>query len=198
MNLVLTPLESALFQVSGGLLSLINYTIIIMASLLTAQRKKVQIVTTAIGILTLVFVWIEFFSSESTVSVCRMISTLFLFVITAYILIRNFIDAKEIKLSVIFGAMAGYILIGIIGGVLFELLDFYHPDTVNVSEGSGAYDYYYYSFISIITIGYGDITPLSAASKSLTILLSIVGQFYMAIGIALFVGKHLSGGEDKE
>ena len=196
MNLVLTPLVSALFLISGGLLSLINYTIIILASLLTAQRKKVQLVTTIIGIITLGFVWVEFFSSGSTVSICRMISTLFLFVITAYILIRNFIDAREVNLSLIFGAMAGYILIGIIGGVLFELLDFFHPDTVNISEGSGAYDYYYFSFISIITIGFGDITPLSAASKSLTIFLSIIGQFYMAIGIALFVGKHLGRAKD--
>lgn len=192
MNLVMTPLVSALLGISGGHLSLINYTFLITACTLTAQRKKVRWVTVIVGSITLLLVWLEFFYPENYPSTCRMFSTLILFSIATYILIRNFIDAKEINLSVIFGAMAGYILIGVIGGVLFELLDFFQSNTVNVKQGLSSYDYYYYSFISVITIGFGDITPVSPAAKSLTIFLSIVGQFYMAVGISLFVGKHLN------
>ncbi|MFT5166993.1 MAG: voltage-gated potassium channel [Saprospiraceae bacterium] len=192
LNLILTPLEATIFQIQGGLLTLVNYTLIILASLLVAQRKNVQIVTIATGIITLSFVWIEYFATNSSASACRMFATLFLFSIVIYILFRNFVDAKEMNLRVVFGAMAGYLLIGIIGGVLFEMLDFFYAGSVNVAEGSGGYDFYYYSFISVVTVGFGDITPVSAAAKSLTIFLSVAGQFYMAVGVSLFIGKYLN------
>ena len=164
INLILTPLESTILNIDHSKLSLINYTLIILASLNTAYRKNVQFVTISAGIITLVFVWIEYFVSGSLASACRMFSALFLFSMVALILIRNFIDAKEVSLNIIFAAMAGYILIGIVGGVLFELLDYFYSESVNINVETGAFDYYYYSFISLLTVGFGDITPVSDAA----------------------------------
>jgi len=193
INLVITPLEAAIFPVSGGLLSLVNYSLVILVGVLAARRRQIHVLTVLVGLITMVFVWLEFFNEHHVVSQCRMISILIFFIIIYFILIRNFIETTTVTFSIIFGAMAGYILIGIIGGVLFELLDYNYPDSVTISEGAGAYDYYYYSFISMVTIGFGDIIPLTSAAKSLTILIGVIGQFYMAIGIAFFVGKHLKG-----
>ena len=93
--------------------------------------------------------------------------------------------------------MAGYILIGLIGGILFEILEYYYSGSIKFPQDFIGYDYYYYSFISILSVGYGDLVPASPAAKSLTIVLSTIGQFYMAIGIALFVGKYLSQKNNK-
>lgn len=49
-----------------------------------------------------------------------------------------------------------------------------------------------FSFISITTVGYGDITPMTPPAQSLTMVLNIIGQFYLAIVIAVFVGKYIN------
>ena len=118
--------------------------------------------------------------------------------ILAFILIRNFIDTVEINVNVLCGAMAGFILLGLVGGVSFEILESNHPGSILLNAESSAYDFYYYSFISLVTVGYGDVVPLGGIAKSLSILISLTGQFYMTIGIELIVGKYLNHSNPKE
>ena len=56
-------------------------------------------------------------------------------------------------------------------------------------------DFIYYSFVTMTTLGYGDITPLKSLARSLSIFFSVAGQLYLAFIIATLVGKYLGGGE---
>ena len=84
----------------------------------------------------------------------------------------------------------GFLYFGIIGGVLFESIHFL--DANSFQEGYSGYSFYYFSFISITSVGYGDITPLTAPAQSLTLIMNIIGQFYLAIVIGVFVGKYIN------
>jgi hypothetical protein len=53
-------------------------------------------------------------------------------------------------------------------------------------------DMFYFSFITLTTIGYGDFTPSSALGQKIAILEGLIGQFYLAIVMAILVGKFLS------
>jgi voltage-gated potassium channel len=50
----------------------------------------------------------------------------------------------------------------------------------------------YYSFVTLTTLGYGDITPLTPVARSLSLLEAITGQLYIAILIARLVGIHIA------
>jgi hypothetical protein len=50
----------------------------------------------------------------------------------------------------------------------------------------------YYTYITLASVGYGDITPLMPVSRSLATLMAVSGQFYMAVIVALLVGKFSS------
>jgi hypothetical protein len=50
----------------------------------------------------------------------------------------------------------------------------------------------YYSFVTMSTLGYGDITPISNPARSLSLLEAVVGQLYIAILIAKLVGMHIA------
>lgn len=91
--------------------------------------------------------------------------------------------------------MSGFILLGIIGGVIYEWLELFSPGSVGVTADSGGYNFYYFSFISLTAVGYGDIVPRSPQAQA--VLLSVTGQLYMAIGVAVFVGKFISGQKEK-
>jgi hypothetical protein len=71
------------------------------------------------------------------------------------------------------------------------------PETIVIAGKSSAllHEYIYYTFVTFTTLGYGDIIPLQPISKSLALLISISGQIYIAIIIAMLVGKYASNPE---
>ncbi len=56
----------------------------------------------------------------------------------------------------------------------------------------GFVDFLYFSFITMATVGYGDITPISSETQTLSYLIAIIGQLYVAIVVAIIVGKYLA------
>jgi hypothetical protein len=58
--------------------------------------------------------------------------------------------------------------------------------------GDDIWNFYYYSFVTLTTVGYGDITALTKPARALSILEAITGQLYLAIMISRLVGLHAS------
>jgi voltage-gated potassium channel Kch len=74
------------------------------------------------------------------------------------------------------------------GSYNFPAIDIaYGEDVSHVSK------FIYYTFVTFTTLGYGDIVPQTPVARSLAILISITGQIYIAIIIALLVGKFAGG-----
>ena len=83
-------------------------------------------------------------------------------------------------------------MIGFLFGVLAYAVETMVPGSYNTQSEFTYYDAYYYSFVTLSTLGYGDITPAGEEAKALTIVTTLVGQFYIAIVMGLMVGKFLS------
>jgi voltage-gated potassium channel Kch len=106
---------------------------------------------------------------------------------------------------VIVEAINGYLLIGFIFSVLVTFVMIFNPQAYNFPdinspnyyEVSHISDYLYYAFVTFTTLGYGDIVPQIPVARSLAILTSITGQIYIAIIIALLVGKFAGSQTDK-
>ena len=71
------------------------------------------------------------------------------------------------------------------------MMEYHYPSSF-IIKGDNIFDFTYFSFVSMLTVGFGDIVPNSTSAKSLTILISVIGQFYMAVGIASLVGKFMN------
>ena len=143
-----------------------------------------------LGLLTLLTIWLEFlYNGSDIILICRLLASFTLFVCFCIILVRQILKIKEVNLQFIIGPLLGFLYLGIIGGILFETVHFIDSSSFHLIEGYSGYSFYYFSFISITTVGYGDITPTTAPAQSLTLVMNIIGQFYLAIVIAVFVGK---------
>ncbi len=88
--------------------------------------------------------------------------------------------------------MCGFVLLGILGGVVFEMLEYHAPGSLQFKSEMSSYSFYYFSFINLTSVGFGDIIPGSSQAQAITILLGIIGQFYLAFGVAVLVGKFLN------
>jgi hypothetical protein len=119
------------------------------------------------------------------------------FTLITYYLFLDILQSKDVTSSVIFGAFAGYFLIGVLFFFIFALLNVAYPETLNIDmEGDDSLEnVLYFSFITLTTIGYGDFAPTSTLGQKIAILEGLTGQFYIAAVMATIVGKFLSGKE---
>jgi flagellar biosynthesis protein FliR len=108
------------------------------------------------------------------------------------------------------GAVCGYLLMGVVFGFLYGIIALLYPGSFIVAGKTiqpepSSFDYHheiinliYYSFVTLATVGYGDITPASAPARALAMIEAGAGQFYVAILIARLVSIRYSrwGGEE--
>ncbi len=193
LNFLLTPLHASIGDVNPAVVVVINYTLVILASSLIASSSNTRIRSYVLGSVALIFIWMEFSSPQSEIiKVMRLLSSLVLFIYFCILLLNQLKQIDKINLQFILGPILGFIYLGIIGGILFEVIHFADPSSFHLRSYVSGYIFYYFSFISITTVGYGDVIPLTPQAQSVTLVMNIVGQFYLAIVIAVFVGKYIN------
>jgi hypothetical protein len=127
-----------------------------------------------------------------------LFDSIFGIIFTGFIIVlilSHIFRQENVTLETIYGAIVVYILIGLMWVFLYTLSEFVHPHSFSMaadlaSESKKAL--YYFSFVTLTTLGYGDVTPISDPAKSLAMLEAIVGQMYIAVLIARLVGIHIS------
>jgi hypothetical protein len=158
------------------------------------------------GIITIVFTWLFHFFRNDVLGLLDFFSFFCFNLFIAVFMIRHVARSQEVTLTIIINSINGYLLIGLLGAVLLSMTQLlqkflFHVDTGAINfagdTAAGFHDYLYFSFVTLTTLGYGDITPISAIAKSLTIVIAIVGQLYLTILIAMLVGKYLSNPEKR-
>jgi len=192
-NLLLTPVYVSVLNVQPEHIIVVCYSIVILTGSVLAKKKIGKTVTYAFGALTLISIWLELVHSESpNITIYRLSSSFILFSIFCFNLFKQMMKTKKINIRFILGPLLGFLYLGVLGGILFETINFYDPRAFRLIEGFSGFSFYYFSFISITTVGYGDITPLSPPAQSITLVMNIIGQFYLAIVIGVFVGKYIN------
>ena len=196
VNFIMTPLWEATMLVPSSLIHVRNFTIVILVSFNAAEEKGPRIGIILIGLSAIVIAWLEYvYVLMIPIKMMRICFSLLLFSLLFYVLIRSVLKREKIKMDVIVGIMCGFLLIGIVGGVIYELLEFHQPGSLEFTTDTGTYGFYYFSFINMTSIGFGDIIPKTSLAQAVTVLLGILGQFYIAFGVAVFVGKYLNHSE---
>lgn len=91
----------------------------------------------------------------------------------------------------LYAALCAYLLIGQMFFSLFVMLETFYPGSIQASDGNFVYwyDLMFFSYVTLTTLGYGDITPVSAQAQALASLEAIIGVFYLAVMVAWLVGS---------
>lgn len=131
-------------------------------------------------------------SKNIPLEVLRSLVLLVFFILTVRRLILYILKIEKVTEAVIVGAVSAYLLMGLSGAVLVNLIDLIYPNSFNINaDYHNFYNMIYYSFVTLSTLGYGDIVPQTPQAKSVAMALSIFGQLYLAILMAMLVGKFL-------
>jgi len=132
-----------------------------------------------------------------------MLAALAFCILSLGIALRYVLFDRRMDLNRLIGGICVYLLLGVAIGILNMFIYRFIPDSFSglpdSTSGSIGMNLLYYSFVTMTTLGYGDITPDGSLARVLAYLAAIAGQFYIAILVGTLVGMYLSqNNPDKE
>lgn len=193
LTIFVTPVLPVVWQ---GILYPLGYTGIFILSALHLQDHRRLHVTAAI-LLTIVL-HLSLLAGLEWVSIGSRIMQLLYFLWVVVSLVKQIASSREVNRHVIVSSITAYFLLGLAMAIMVALLALMVPGAYNF-ESLAQHDpnryqllqkATYYTFVTYTTTGYGDLLPTHPLSQSLGIVIASVGQLYIAIIIAMLVGKY--------
>ena len=173
--------------------AIILISVIILLASLNISRRVVWVAIPAI--------LIEMATRATDLNILNYISTATTNLLIIYIVLRVILDImrqQQITPFTLLEAVNGYLLLGIMFTSLVGFCEMTFPGSFAIQGDKGT-ELVYYTLVTMTTVGYGDITPQLPAAKSLSMFVAISGQFYIAMVVAIIVGKYASNmGSDEE
>jgi hypothetical protein len=192
--LVLTPFLDQFVQMR--ILMDIFLTTIFILIIYTIRLKRLQVIIASILVLPLIIAtWSTYFFEIRTISLLTRIFGALFFAYAAINILRIIARSEKVTRETIFAAIVAYLLIALMWAFLYMILELVSPGSFSFPDWGSrreAMRYQYLCFVSITTLGYGDITPVTDKASALVTMEAVVGQIYMVVLVAWLVGMHVS------
>ena len=167
-------------------------TFIFFASILSVKDTVKKLLY--IPIIVMIMTWVAQFLNMQLLSHITGILTLFFFLYIIVYLLIQVATAKQVGALEFLESINVYLLLGIAASILFAQVYAGSQNAFNTSSNAmdEPAEFIYFSFVTMTTMGYGDIVPVEPTARTLTIFFSVAGQLYLAMIVALLIGKYLS------
>jgi len=112
-------------------------------------------------------------------------------------LLRFVLRAPSVNVEVLCASISAYLMLGLLWTVAYWLVDQLTPGAFAFNTNAGkhsirGFNAFYFSFITLSTVGYGDITPVSKVARMLSAMEAMTGLLYVAVLIARLVALYSS------
>jgi len=193
LDIVVTPMVAALG--AGLLASRLMMVVVLVAAFFAVGTRRASVATflVALGGLVVSSLW----TSRTAITVELLLRMMFVGYVSAHVLIQV-LQRREVTADTIAGAACVYMLLGLLWATAYLLLEHLHPGSFVIppawrltgNEIGPALTYF--SYVTLTTVGYGDVTPAGPAAGGLAVVEAAVGQLFLAVTIARLVGLHIA------
>lgn len=114
-----------------------------------------------------------------------------------FLIAKRLFSASSVNIDTIQGAVAVYLLLGFLGMVMYSILAAMDGHSFAFLVSGEPANFFYYSFVTMTTIGYGDIVPMSRLAQTLSCAQAVTGQMFIAIIIARLVGLQITAANER-
>ena len=153
------------------------------------SKKRVFYFGWSLAIIMLLSLWLKYFVSYDLFATVSMVAGAFFTVLVTFQMVQFIARSKTVTREVVYAAMLVYLLVAQLWALVYTFLNLIDPASFNLPGGQGDFLLFeYYSFVTLTTLGFGDITPLTKVAKAFSVLEAVVGQLYLVVVVAWFVG----------
>jgi len=152
-----------------------------------------------LGIVTLIVIWLPFlFGHRSSLALTAavMVCVNLFYGLTSFRILQLLGSITKVDWRTLMLASAGYVQLGLTGGKLATLLELVHPGSFVLGAMPGGEEVLqrlnYFSFVTLSSIGYGDVIPKTTASELLANVISISGVLYVSLMMGIVLSRYVS------
>lgn len=172
----------------------ISFSAVMLSAVFAMGQSRNSLMTALLFVLPSLFIiWLRFFVTSPQIMLAGAVFPALFNGYMVFVIICFIYEAPLVTRNIISAALVAYIFIALFWANLYLVLELIFPGSFSVSHEMILNDpsyLKYLSYVTITTLGYGDITPLSAKARSLVSLEAFIGQIYLAVLIARLVGMH--------
>jgi voltage-gated potassium channel len=191
--IIILIMDTILEDVSNGhLISMIFVTVSsVLCLYVISGRKKIFTFLLIFSVLIVGFVDGTAFIKDHTLEAAKYFALAILFGTYALILFYLLISAEKLSFQDVSNAVSVYLLIGIFFGFVYGFIEVIQPGSFvyeKAGDGDISGDMVYFSFITLTSLGFGDILPINKYAKILVVFEVVTGVIYIAVMIGRLVG----------
>ena len=185
-------------EVKGGdiIVSILLSLVLLSAVLAVADRKGVFFIALVLAIPAIAGRWINHFRPDLVPPPVFLVAGLALIAFVVANLLRFVLRAPSVNADVLCASISAYLMLGLLWTLAYWLVDqlnqeaFSFNTTNGTKETMAGFNAFYFSFITLSTVGYGDITPVSKVARMLAATEAMTGLLYVAVLISRLVSLY--------
>jgi hypothetical protein len=185
-------------EVKGGdlIVSLLLSLVLLAGVLAVADRKGVLLIALVLAIPALGGRWINHFQPHLVPPPTFLVAGLLLVAFVVVNLLRFVLRAPSVNVEVLCASISAYLMLGLMWTIAYWLVAWVTPTAFAFNTATGTkesmerFNAFYFSFITLSTVGYGDITPVSKVARMLAATEAMTGLLYVAVLIARLVALY--------
>lgn len=187
-------------EIEGGELIVSGlFSLVLLAGVIAvADRKRVLVIAVVLAIPAIAGKWINHFRPDLIPPVLFLVAGLILIAFVVGNLLHFVLRAPSVNTEVLCASISAYLMLGLMWTLAYWLVDQLTPGgafSFNTNAGTrsiNGFTGFYFSFITLSTVGYGDITPVSRLARWLAAMEAMTGLLYVAVLIARLVALYSS------
>lgn len=196
-NILISPFVDPLR--SADLIETMLTTLVLLVAVLSIAGRWRAVVGIVLAAPAVIGQWLNYWWPDVVVIYVVTYTAGLLFIGFVVVeLLRFIVSAPRVNAEILCAAVAGFLLAGLLWSLAYSLLDRLDPNSFVFTLSSksslsmSGFASLYFSFITLSTVGYGDIVPVSGAARMLAMVEAMFGMFYMATLVARLVSLYSS------
>jgi hypothetical protein len=195
--LLVSPITTEDFPGFTGMLLTVTLLIAVMSM---STSKRFRAVAWSLVAAKIILAGLILIYPSTAAHLVEGLIVLVFFVVATVFSFQRVLDGEFVDMNRIAGAISIYMLIGLIWASMYFFLHIVNPEAFEglketgpsqIAQMNNAYmDLLYFSYVTLSTLGYGDVTPVSRAAQSFAYLESICGVMYIAVLVSALVGSY--------
>lgn len=160
-------------------------------------HRRLAVVVAASGIAALAMRWARYGPTQGFTGRLEGWLSIGALLILTFLVLQHVFRDGPITADRVRGAILAYLLLGLVWAFAYELVELTYPGAVlmggqTLKDANPTHTFGYFSFVTLTTLGYGDIVPVHPIARSLAVAEALIGQLYPAILIGRLVSLQIS------